>query len=403
MQFTNSIFKNLTVIETANVLAGPSVGMFFAELGATVIKVENINTGGDITRSWKLPSETTDSDISAYFSSVNWGKKSIGIDYSISEGYSVLIDLLRNADIFLQSFKLGDAKKFNLDYPTLQKVNDRLIYASITAFGEKDDRLGYDAILQAETGFMGMNGTGFSGPVKMPVALIDVLLAHQLKEALLIALIERLQSGHGSYNTVSLFDSGIASLVNQGANSLVGKSTPTLLGSDHPNIAPYGTTYKNYNNDLIVLAVGTNGQFESLCEILGIPNLSSDPRFETNQQRVTNRNILNKFLVTQICKWEREALLEKLRHQKVPAGAVKNLDEILENDSTKQMRLDGTQSNGSTITGLRSIAFENNTVQKVKNLKPPPNFNIDSYFLLTEMLNYSDQKIEKLKENRAIV
>ncbi|MYI98320.1 MAG: CoA transferase, partial [Gemmatimonadetes bacterium] len=241
MSSTDTLFKDLIVIEAANVLAGPAVGMFFAELGATVIKVENIRTGGDTTRQWKLPAEDEHSDVSAYFSSVNWGKRSIGVDFSIPAGYEVIVDLVRRADVFLQSFKPGDAGKFGLDYPALRGVNDRLIYADITAFGEEDERPGFDAVLQAETGFMGMNGTEASGPVKMPVALIDLLLAHQLKESLLIALIERMQSGRGSYNTVSLFQSGVASLANQAANYLVAGSVPGRTGSDHPNIAPYGT------------------------------------------------------------------------------------------------------------------------------------------------------------------
>ena len=172
-------------------------------------------------------------------------------------------------------------------------MNDRLIYADITAFGEEDERPGFDAVLQAETGFMGMNGTEASGPVKMPVALIDLLLAHQLKEALLIALIERMQSGRGSYNTVSLFQSGVASLANQAANYLVAGTVPGRTGSDHPNIAPYGTVFRTRNGDPVVLAVGTDSQFQALCEVLGIPDAAEDGRFATNQQRVVHREALN--------------------------------------------------------------------------------------------------------------
>ena len=300
MPSTDSIFRELIVIEAANVLAGPAVGMFFAELGATVIKVENMKTGGDTTRRWKLPSEDRDDDVTAYFSSVNWGKRSIGIDFSIPEGYAVLLDLVRRADVFVQSFKTGDAEKFKLDYATLRAQNDRLVYADITAFGARDGRPGFDAVLQAETGFTGMNGTEDSGPVKMPVALIDLLLAHQLKEALLIALIARMQTGRGSCSTVSLFHAGVASLANQASNYLVCGSIPVRAGSDHPNIAPYGTTYETLNGAPIVLAVGTDSQFRALCEALGMPELAKDERFGTNRQRVVHRDALNTMLARRI-------------------------------------------------------------------------------------------------------
>ena len=178
MSSLKSLFKNLTVLEVANVLAGPAVGMFFAELGATVIKVENPRTRGDTTRHWKLPAEPKETDVSGYFSCVNWGKRSIGVAFDTDSGREVVYDLARKSDIMLQSFKAGDDKKFKLDYDTLHTINLELIYAHITAYGTDDERTGFDAIIQAESGFTGMNGTPESGPVKMPVALMDLLLAH---------------------------------------------------------------------------------------------------------------------------------------------------------------------------------------------------------------------------------
>lgn len=402
MSSTDTLFKDLIVIEAANVLAGPAVGMFFAELGATVIKVENIKTGGDTTRQWKLPAEDGNSDVSAYFSSVNWGKRSIGVDFSITAGYEVLLDLIRRADVFLQSFKPGDARKFGLDYAALRNVNDRLIYADITAFGEADERPGFDAVLQAETGFMGMNGTEASGPVKMPVALIDLLLAHQLKEALLIALIERMQSGRGSYNTVSLFRSGVASLANQAANYLTGGSVPGRTGSDHPNIAPYGTVFQTRNGDPVVLAVGTGSQFDALCEVLGIPEAAEDARFTTNRQRVVHREALNALLSQRIAGLERDALLEQLRARKVPAGAVRRLDEVLAQASAEPLLLQGKRTDGAPIRGLRTIAFESDAVSPPSTLDAPPAFNTDRRFVLADMLGYTEERIQQLKNAGAV-
>jgi len=400
---TDSIFKKLIVIEAANVLAGPAVGMFFAELGATVIKVENIRTGGDTTRHWKLPSEDRDGDVSAYFSSVNWGKRSIGVDFSIPEGYAVMRDLVRRADVFLQSFKSGDAEKFKLDYPALRSLNDRLIYADITAFGEKDERPGFDAVLQAETGFTGMNGTEDSGPVKMPVALIDLLLAHQLKEALLIALIERMQTGRGSYNTVSLFHAGVASLANQAANYLVAGSVPGRTGSDHPNIAPYGTAYDTLNGDPVVLAVGTDSQFQALCEVLDMPEAATDERFRTNRQRVVHRDALNTLLTDRIGQLERASLLSALQYRRVPAGAVRRLDEVLNDPSTDALRLHGTRTEGTSISGLRTVAFDSDAISSPAKLRAPPGFNQDRQYVLAEVLGYTEDRIEGLKKAGAVL
>lgn len=403
MSSTHTLFKDLIVIEAANVLAGPAVGMFFAELGATVIKVENTKTGGDTTRQWKLPAEEQESDVSAYFSSVNWGKRSIGVDFSIPAGYEVLLDLVRRADVFLQSFKPGDAGKFGLDYPALRSINDRLIYADITAFGEADERPGFDAVLQAETGFMGMNGTEESGPVKMPVALIDLLLAHQLKEALLIALIERMQSGRGSCNTVSLFQSGVASLANQAANYLVAGSVPGRTGSDHPNIAPYGTVFRARNGDPVVLAVGTDSQFKSLCEVLDIPEASEDARYATNPQRVVHRDALNALLAQRIAGLERDALLEQLRSRKVPAGAVRRLDEVLAHESVEPLLLQGKRTDGVPIRGLRTITFESDAVSPPERLRVPPGFNQDRQYVLEEVLGYTEDRIAGLKKAGAVL
>ena len=403
MSSTDSIFQKLIVIEAANVLAGPAVGMFFAELGATVIKVENIRTGGDTTRHWKLPSEDRDGDVSAYFSSVNWGKRSIGVDFSIPEGYAVLRDLVRRADVFLQSFKSGDAEKFRLDYPAVRSFNERLIYADITAFGEKDERPGFDAVLQAETGFTGMNGTEDSGPVKMPVALIDLLLAHQLKEALLIALIERMQTGRGSYNTVSLFHAGVASLANQAANYLVAGSVPGRTGSDHPNIAPYGTAYDTLNGDPVVLAVGTDSQFQALCEVLDMPEAATDERFRTNRQRVVHRDALNTLLADRIGQLERASLLSALQYRKVPAGAVRRLDEVLNDASTDALRLHGERADGTSISGLRTVAFDSDAISSPEKLPVPPGFNQDRQYVLAEVLGYAEDRIEGLKKAGAVL
>ena len=251
-------FADLVVVELASVLAGPSVGQFFAELGATVLKVENPATGGDVTRRWKLPSEPADDDRSAYFAAANWGKQSLALDLTTPDGQRVLHDLARRADVIVASYKPGDAERLGADAATLCARNPRLIYAHIVGYppGSPDsERAGYDAVIQAESGFTFMNGAADGPPVKMPVALIDVLAAHQLKEAVLVRLWERERTGRGGSVTVSLFESAVAALVNQATNWLTAGHAPQRLGSEHPNIAPYGTLFPTADGHTVVLAV----------------------------------------------------------------------------------------------------------------------------------------------------
>jgi len=190
----NTFFKDLKVVELANVLAGPAVGTFFSELGAEVIKIENKLTNGDVTRSWKLPAENKNSLTSAYYASVNYNKQSIFVDLTNEEEKQKVYDLISNADIVISNYKPGDDVKLGMDYNSLKKINPTIILAHLSGFGEHVHRTAYDLILQAETGFMYMNGTHQSGPLKMPVALIDILAAHQMKEAVLMAIIKKIKT-----------------------------------------------------------------------------------------------------------------------------------------------------------------------------------------------------------------
>jgi len=259
------MLNGLKVLELASVLAGPGVGQFFAELGAEVIKVENLKTGGDVTRTWKLASEKAEDDRSAYFSSVNWGKKSLALDLTDSSGKSIVQKLAAQTDVVIASFKSGDAEKLGVAYSQLQKVNPKLIYGQITGYGSDNARVGYDAVIQAESGFMDMNGERGGSPLKMPVALVDVLAGHQLKEGLLLALLKREKTGEGSWVEVSLIQAAIASLANQASNWLVAQSLPSRQGSLHPNIAPYGESFETKDGRQVILAVGNDRQFADLC------------------------------------------------------------------------------------------------------------------------------------------
>jgi crotonobetainyl-CoA:carnitine CoA-transferase CaiB-like acyl-CoA transferase len=333
------MFQHLKIIELASVLAGPAVGMFFAELGAKVIKVENPKTNGDVTRGWKLSSENIDNPYSAYYASVNYNKEIIFEDISSSKGYSKLIELIKDSDIIISNFKPGDAEKLKLTSKELHKINPRLIYASITGFGDDDSRTAFDVVLQAETGFMSMNGTAESGPIKMPVALIDILAAHQLKEGILIALLQREKNNKGALVEVSLYDAAIASLANQASNWLMAGYIAQPIGSLHPNIAPYGETFKTKDGKLIVLAVGNDKQFNDLCCVLKLEKFINDERFINNTTRVKNRIVLKEILEEKIIQFQSNELISKLFELKVPVGIIKNIKEVFEDEKSKALIL----------------------------------------------------------------
>jgi crotonobetainyl-CoA:carnitine CoA-transferase CaiB-like acyl-CoA transferase len=333
------VFKNLKVVEIASVLAGPSVGMFFSELGAQVIKVENKKTNGDVTRSWKLPSESKKSNVSAYFCSVNYKKTHLFYDLSNPKDIAKVKVLIHQADIVILNFKKRDDIKFGLDYNSLEQENPKLIYATINGFGEESDRVAFDLILQAETGFMSMNGTSTSGPVKMPVALIDVLAGHQLKEGILVALYERQKSGKGKKVSVSLYDTAIASLANQATNWLMANHVAKPIGSKHPNIAPYGELFKTKDHKLITFAIGSNKQFSNLCKVLNLEKLLKDDRFVDNASRVKNRVELQQILKNEIQNYSSKTLLPQLHHLFVPVAKINSIDEVFKNKDAQKLIL----------------------------------------------------------------
>jgi crotonobetainyl-CoA:carnitine CoA-transferase CaiB-like acyl-CoA transferase len=350
------MLKGCRVLELAGVLAGPSVGMFLAELGAEVTKVENPNTGGDITRQWKLPSEDPGSKVSAYFCSANWGKKHIFLDLKEAGHLSRVYELAKHSDIVITNFKTGDDIKLGLDYESLKKQKPDIIYASITAYGDKDPRLAYDLVLQAEGGFMHMNGTPESGPLKMPLAMIDMLAAHQLKEGILLALMNKMKTGKGCHVSASLLQSAVSALTNQATNYLMAGHVPGLAGSAHPNIAPYGDTIHTAEGKQVVLAIGTDKQFAKLCSVLQVPELASDSRYAVSRARVSNRESLMEALRIPAAKMNAAELVQKLQEEGVPAGMIKNLAEVFAMDKAKEMILE-ENADGLLTQRVSSLGF----------------------------------------------
>ena len=312
------------------------MGTFFAELGASVTKIENPAVP-DVTRSWKLGSENKNTAVSAYFASVNYHKHYLQLDFKNEKDLNELIGLIEKADIFLSNFKKGDAEKFGLTDAYLLSVNPRLIIGKISGFGSESDRVAYDLILQAETGFMSMNGTSESGPVKMPVALIDILAAHQLKEGILTALLNRTQTNRGQIVSVSLYDAAISSLANQASNYLMAGHIPGRIGSLHPNIAPYGEIFATNDGKLITFAIGSNKHFQILCDFLGLSHLTSDERFWENVERVKNRSVLQEIIQEIISRLEAKEIMKYMHEHFVPAGIIRNLEEVFKDPASNPL------------------------------------------------------------------
>jgi len=343
------IFEDLTVVELAGVLAGPAVGNFFSELGAKVIKVENKRSGGDVTRQWRQPGEPSKGP-SAYFSSVNWNKDSLLLDLGDTEDKQKVIGLIEEADIVITNFKKGDDKKFGLTFDDLKAINSTIIQGHISGFGTESHRLAYDLILQAETGFMSMNGQPDSPPTKMPLALIDVLAAHQLKEGILCALLKQKEKSDQAFRVdVSLYDSAIASLINQATNWLMNGKVPRRIGSLHPNIAPYGEIFTTADERLVTLAIGSDRQFNDLCDILGADELADQSEYQHNEARVENRKALSDILKEHISNFEADLFLEKCQNNFVPAAEIKNLQQVFESDKSQRLLLKEEKEGRQTI------------------------------------------------------
>jgi len=335
----DKIFEGLKVIELASVLAGPAVGMFFAELGAEVLKIENKRTNGDVTRTWRLPKEDPQASISAYYCAINWNKEVLLLDLTLEHDRDQLYQLVAKADIVIANYKPSAAEKLGVDYDTLSQINKQLIYANLTGFGSDSNRVAFDVVLQAESGFMYMNGQPESPPTKMPVALIDILAAHQLKEGILVALLHKMKTGKGSLVTASLLDAAVSSLANQATNWLMADHIPQQMGSLHPNIAPYGELFLTADQQQIVLAIGNNKQFRRLCTCLNRPDLAQDSRYVDNPSRVINRIQLAAELKIAFEQVDAQYLLKTCENQQVPLGLVRNMKQVFEQPATQKLIL----------------------------------------------------------------
>ena len=354
---TMNWLKDIKVIDLSTVLAGPSVASFLGELGAQVNKFESPHQGGDVTRSWRVPGELTPEPVSAYFASINYCKSYSTIDLRDPSAQEQLHRLLSDADVLISNFKEEDYDKFGLAAPLLRKAFPRLIHARLRGFDSDPRRVAYDVVLQAECGMMALNGSADGPPTKFPIAIVDVLAAHQMKEAILLALFQRERSGQGCVLGASLEKAGIASLVNQASNYLMTGQLPQRMGSQHPNIAPYGDIFLCSDGQWIVLAIGSNRQFHDLCQVLGTIELPMDSRFEDNRQRVLHREALNESLSQAFAQMASDVFMRQSKAQNIPAGVIRTMDQVMA--IAKELKMIHQEDIEKIPTArVKSIAFE---------------------------------------------
>ncbi|MGI6852370.1 CaiB/BaiF CoA transferase family protein [Mesorhizobium sp. 1B3] len=354
-----SPLKRIRVIELARILAGPWAGQLLADLGADVIKVESPQ-GGDDTRKWGPPfvmSHDGENLSAAYYHSCNRGKRSIAIDFATPEGAETVRELVKSADVLIENFKLGGLKKYGLDYESLKAINPRLVYCSITGFGQDGPyapRPGYDFIIQGMAGMMSITGEPGREPQKAGVAIADIFTGLYSVIAIQAALRHAEHTGQGQHIDMALFDSQISVLGNQNLNYLVSGKSPVQMGNAHMNIAPYEVL--PVKDGHIILAVGNDGQFRRFCEVVGLPELPSDPDFATNPARVANRDRLREHLVAQLARLERAPLLADLEKAGVPASPINTIGQMFEDPQViaRGMRLDLDDGHGNKLPSVRA-------------------------------------------------
>lgn len=343
--------KGLRVIELARILAGPWAGQTLADLGADVIKVEAPE--GDDTRRWGPPFVEREGDRSAaYFHATNRGKKSVTVDFRTPSGQETVRRLIADADVVIENFKVGGLAKYGLDYASLAAANPRLIYCSITGFGQTGPyahRAGYDFIIQGMSGLMSVTGEPDGQPQKVGVAVTDIFTGIYAATAILAAVHQRATSGTGQHIDMALLDVATSIMANQAMNYLTTGKAPEKMGNAHPNLTPYAVF--DCADGWIIIATGNDGQYRRLCELLGLQALGTAPEFATNADRVANRVALTDALTRATKQREKADLLAACEAAGVPAGPINDLAEVF---ADPQVIARGLQITPEGLTGVRS-------------------------------------------------
>lgn len=402
--------SHIRVLDLSRILAGPWASQLLADLGADVIKIEKPGSGDD-TRSWGPPflhdADGKATDIAAYYLTANRNKRSVTIDITRPEGQALVRELVVQSDVLIENFKQGGLQRYGLDYASLRELNPRLVYCSITGFGQTGPyapRAGYDFLIQGLGGLMSLTGRpegeAGAGPMKVGVALTDVLTGLYAANAIQAALLARAQTGQGQYIDLALLDVQVACLANQAMNYLTSGQSPQRLGNAHPNIVPYQDfpTRDGY----MILAIGNDGQFNRFCEAAGAPKLATDPRFSSNSARVMNRQILIPLLNALTVQRDTQDWITTLEALAVPCGPINTLEQVF---ADPQVQARGLQLaiDHPLLGAVPGVA---NPIQlsatPVSYRSAPPMLGEHTEQVLSERLGFSAEALENLRRSGVI-
>ena len=412
----------IRILDLSRVLAGPWCTQTLADLGADVIKIERPGAGDD-TRSWGPPflkdAEGKDTPEAAYYLGTNRNKRSLTCDISKPEGQALIRELVMHCDVFIENFKVGDMARYGLDYNSLKSLHPRLVYCSVTGFGQTgpySDRAGYDYAVQGIGGLMSVTGERDDlggGPQKVGVAVADLFTGMYAAVGILAALRHAEKTGEGQYVDMALLDTQVAMLANLGANYLVSGKTPGRAGNAHQNIVPYQVFEVKPSSDLVasigpnardhlILAVGNDGQYAKFCDVAGHPELATDLRFAKNTDRVKNRQVLVPLLEEIMLKRTKADWLSALEAAKVPCGAINNLSEVFADPHVAARQMVSTWQHPNQ-KDLKLVASPLKlSLTPVRKDHVPPQLGQHTDVLLKEVLRYTDAQIAALRNQDII-
>jgi len=384
------------VVELARILAGPWAGQLLADFGADVVKVES--PAGDDTRGWGPPfvRYADGGADAAYFHSCNRGKRSVAVDFGKPEGRDIVVRLAASADVLIENFRVGGLARHGLDHASLKAVNPRLVYCSITGFGQTGpyaDLPGYDFLVQAMGGIMDLTGDPAGEPQKVGVAFADIFSGLYAVVAIQAALAERARIGEGRHIDISLLDVQVGVLANQAMNYLVTGTPPHRLGNAHPNIVPYQVFAVADGH--VVVTVGNDAQFRKFCGVIGAPELAEDPAYATNEQRVKNRAALIPRLVARLAPFRRQPLLDGLAAAGVPGGPINALDQVFADPQVlaRGMRVDLPGADGAVPSVRTPVLLSG---EPVIARRAAPRLGADTAAVLAD-IGYDAAQIERLR------
>ena len=399
--------QGITVFDLTRVLAGPTATQILGDLGANIIKVERPNTGDDSRNLGPpyLDADATEPKESAYYLSVNRNKHSVTIDLTKKKGQILAKKIIKKCDVLVENFRAGNLKQYGLDYESIKKINPKIIYCSITGFGQNGpyaSRGGYDYLVQAMGGIMSITGEKKGLPTKIGVGVSDIITGLYATISILSALRFRDQTSLGQHLDISLLDSQVSWLSYVAQSYLISGNIPDRIGNDHPSIVPYQTV--KAKDGLMVLAIANDRQFKNFCKFSGLYDLCENSKFKSNSSRVKNRKELNKIIGKTILKKTIKEWVQGLTKINVPCGPINNIKQVFDDPQVKSRKMKINMKHKKSKTGKINIVGSpmNFSVSKIRYKKTPPTLGQDTKKFLNKFLKISIPEIQKLKDEGII-